>query len=92
MLWLLESIAAFTDLKPELANLRPKAESISRQLRAWADKLQNSDIKGQRYLNENLREDQKRAHARAERKRDLDEFDAELKRIVEDGRKKREGG
>jgi hypothetical protein len=27
------------------------AESCSRQLRAWADALQNSDIKGQGHLN-----------------------------------------
>ena len=33
------------------------AESCSRQLRAWADSLQNSEIKGQRHLNEKTRED-----------------------------------
>lgn len=31
------------------------AESCSRQLRAWSDYLQNSDIKGQRHLNERSR-------------------------------------
>lgn len=31
------------------------AESVSRQLRAWADSLQNSDIKGQRYLTDTAR-------------------------------------
>jgi predicted Holliday junction resolvase-like endonuclease len=31
------------------------AESCSRQIRAWADNLQNSDIKGQRHLNERTR-------------------------------------
>ncbi len=92
MLCLFEKIPAFSNLQSEISNLRPKAESISRQLRAWADKLQNSDIKGQRYLNEKLREDQKQAQAREERKRELEEFDAELKRIVEEGRRKREGG
>jgi four helix bundle protein len=91
MLCLFERISLFSNLKSEISNLRSKAESISRQLRAWAEALQNSDIKGQRYLNEKLREDQKRAHAREERKRKLEEFDAEIKRIVEEGRKKREG-
>lgn len=36
----------------EIADLKSDAEGVSRQLRAWADSLQNSDIKGQRYLNE----------------------------------------
>jgi four helix bundle protein len=91
MLCLFEKIPALANLQSPISNLKPKAESISRQLRAWAEALQNSDIKGQRYLNGKLREDQKRAQAREERKRELEEFDAELKRIVEEGRKKREG-
>lgn len=91
MLCLFERIGFFSNLESEISNLRPKAESISRQLRAWADKLQNSDIKGQRYLNEKSREEQKRAQAKEERKREMEEFDAELKRMVEEGRKQREG-
>jgi hypothetical protein len=39
-------------LKSEISNLKLEAEGISRQLRAWADSLQNSEIKGYRYLNE----------------------------------------
>ena len=35
------------------------AESCSRQLRAWADSLQNSDIQGQRHLNNKVRERQR---------------------------------
>jgi four helix bundle protein len=50
MLCLLERIPAFSNLKSEISNLKSLAESISRQLRAWADSLQNSSIKGQRYL------------------------------------------
>lgn len=91
MLCLFERIPLFSNLKSEISNLKPKAESISRQLRAWADKLQNSDVKGQRYLNDKLREDQKRAQDREQRKREMEEFDGEIKRIVEEGRKKREG-
>lgn len=52
MLCFLEKLAAFQDLKSEISNLKSEAEGISRQLRAWADSLQNSGIKGQRYLNE----------------------------------------
>ena len=43
-------------LKSEISNLKSLAESCSRQLRAWADSLQNSDIKGQRHLNDQSRD------------------------------------
>ncbi|MEN8265135.1 MAG: four helix bundle protein [Nitrospirota bacterium] len=52
MLLFLERIPVFNDLKSQISNLKSNAESISRQIRAWADSLQNSDIRGQRYLNE----------------------------------------
>ena len=35
---------------PELTKLTALAESCSRQLRAWVEVLQNSEIKGQRHL------------------------------------------
>ena len=44
-----------SDLKFQISNLKPLAESCSRQIRAWADSLQNSDIKGPRHLNEQTR-------------------------------------
>ena len=43
------------DLKSQISNLKSLAESCSRQLRGWADSLQNSDIKGQRHLNDSVR-------------------------------------
>ena len=49
-----------------ILSLSTTAESCSRQLRAWADSLQNSDIKGPRHLNEKSRRDfiqQQRAEA-----------------------------
>src|SRR5260370_26104053 len=45
MLCLFERLGAFGNLKSEISNLKSKAEGISRQLRGWADSLQNSDIK-----------------------------------------------
>ena len=56
-------------LKSEISNLIPLAESCSRQLRGWADSLQNSDIKGQRHLNDQTR-------AQYENRQRVDEFDA----------------
>ncbi len=44
------------DLKSQISNLKSVAESCSRQLRAWADSLQNSDIRGPRHLNQKMRE------------------------------------
>ena len=52
MLAVMEQMSEFDDLKSEISNLKSKAESISRQLRAWTSNLQNSDISGQRYLND----------------------------------------
>lgn len=52
MLCFLERRAACDDFKSEISNLKSIAESCSRQIRAWADHLQNSEIQGQRHLNE----------------------------------------
>lgn len=62
MLCLAERLPYFTHLKSEISDLKSLAESVSRQLRAWADSLQNSPITGQRYMTEKARkiEDQKK--------------------------------
>ncbi len=44
-----------SNLKSQISDLIPIAESCSRQIRAWADSLQNTEIKGQRHLNEQTR-------------------------------------
>lgn len=72
MLCFLERLKAFEDLKSEISNLKLEAEGISRQLRAWADSLQNSGIKGHRYLNEKERRD-------AQSKKEKEEFLETLK-------------
>jgi four helix bundle protein len=74
MLCLLEHLPAFCNLKSEISNLKSKAESISRQLRAWSDSMQNSGIKGQRYLTDKTR----RADQSA---REREEFLKELRQI-----------
>lgn len=66
MLCFLERLKAFNDLKFEISDLKSKAESISRQIRAWADSLQNSEIKGQRYLSEKGRRIDKSKKERGE--------------------------
>ncbi|MCG3149764.1 MAG: hypothetical protein PCFJNLEI_03229 [Verrucomicrobiae bacterium] len=66
MLCLLERLTYFTHLKSEISDLKSLAESVSRQLRAWAESLQNSPITGHRYLTEKTRritEEKQRADA-----------------------------
>jgi four helix bundle protein len=77
MLCLLERLPAFVDLKSDISNLKLLAESIARQLRAWADALQNSAIKGQRYLTEKTRKAARAARERAEFLEELRRLQAE---------------
>jgi four helix bundle protein len=76
MLCLLEGLPGFGDLKSEISDLKSLAESISRQLRAWADSVQSSKITGQRYLTEKTRQAEKAA-------RDRKEFLEKLRQIRE---------
>src|SRR6266487_3418956 len=74
MLCLLERARGFEDLRSEISDLKSRALSISRQLRGWADSLQNSDIRGQRYLTQKTRRATKESQER-------EEFLEELRRI-----------
>ena len=74
MLHLLDRVPEFTNLKSEISDLRSKAESISRQLRAWADSLQNSDIRGTRYLTDKSRRVETRRKEREEFLKELEEM------------------
>ncbi|MGO9271612.1 MAG: four helix bundle protein [Terriglobia bacterium] len=74
MLCLLEKIPVFAELESGILNLKSSVESISRQLGAWVRTLRDSDIKGERYVNEKTR----RADTA---RRDRDEFLKELERI-----------
>lgn len=80
LLCLLERLPGFMDLKSEISNLKSQAEGISRQLRAWANSLQESEIKGQRYLTDKARRSTRGA-------RDRKEFLERLRRIREEGGK-----
>ncbi|MDX1962142.1 MAG: four helix bundle protein [Pirellulales bacterium] len=44
-----------SDFQSEVAEYKAICESISRQIRGWANSLQNSDITGQRHLNDATR-------------------------------------
>jgi len=70
MLCLLRRRLWAAHLKSEISNLKSAAESCSRQLRGWADSLQNSNIKGPRHLNNRTRaeDEQKRKAIAAQRR------------------------
>lgn len=55
MLCLLERLPAFRDLASDILNLKSAAESVSRQLGAWIRNVQDSSLKGQRYVSEKTR-------------------------------------
>lgn len=83
MLLFIEGEPGAEHLKSQISNLKSTAESCSRQLRGWADSLQNSDIRGQRHLNDGVRREfdaRKRAAA----------FQEHLDKIVNEAQAKRE--
>jgi len=53
-----------TNFKSQILDLIEHAESCSRQLRAWADSLQNSAIAGPRHLNEQTRANYQKRQSR----------------------------
>ena len=74
MLCMLEELPGITNLKSEISNLKLKAEEVSRQLRAWAESLQNSDVRGQRYLTNKTRQSSKAVRERAEFLKELEQI------------------
>jgi four helix bundle protein len=79
MLRLLERWPEAQHLDSEIADLISLSESCSRQLRGWADSLQNSEIRGPRHLNDEVR-------AAAARRKSADAFLARLEAARREGR------
>lgn len=84
MLCFLERRPTFENFKSQISNLKSIAESCSRQLRGWADHLQNSDIGGQRHLNEKTRQ-------RYQSRQDAAAFQRELLETLPQGHPLRKG-
>jgi four helix bundle protein len=74
MLHLLDRSPEFSDFKSEISDLKLRAESISRQLRAWADSLQNTEIRGPRYLTDKSRRSEKQRNEREEFLKELEQI------------------
>lgn len=77
-----ERMQALAHLRPQISDLKSSAESVSRQLRAWADSLQNTDIRGQRYLTDNSR----KAY---EHRKSAEDFKQKLSAMNQDAARKR---
>ena len=71
MTCLLDRMPAFNERAADLASIKAKAESCSRQLKAWAQSLQDSDMKGERHVNEKTRRADQAAREREEFLREL---------------------
>ena len=74
ILCLCERLRGISDLKSEISDLKSRAEKVSRQLRAWANSLQNSDVKGQRYLTDKSKRLSKAAREREEFLKELEQI------------------
>lgn len=75
MLLFTERFDGAAHLKSEISNLKSLAESCSRQIRGWTNNLQNSDIKGQRHLND-------RSKAQYEFQRSAEAFNHRIEEMV----------
>ncbi|MEP6743328.1 MAG: four helix bundle protein [bacterium] len=74
MLCLLEQLPGFDRLRDEVTSLKPKAESCSKQLKAWAESLQNSELKGERYVTDQVRRTDQNSREREEFLKELMEI------------------
>ncbi|HKP37648.1 MAG TPA: four helix bundle protein [Pyrinomonadaceae bacterium] len=76
MLCLLQRIPVFKQLALEVNQLKRTAEGCSRQLKGWAQSLQNSDYRGERHVNQKAQRIAKAAREREEFLQELAEIDA----------------
>jgi hypothetical protein len=74
MLCVMESMATLSDLKSVISELKALAESISRQLRGWAQHLQDTPIRGQRHVTAKSRQTDQSRRERDEFLRELEQF------------------
>jgi four helix bundle protein len=66
MCCLLDRLPGFAGLKSDIRSVKSKAESCSKQLKAWAESLQNSDFEGERYVTEKLKRSDQATREREE--------------------------
>lgn len=84
ILCVIELISDFDELGNDISEFKTESESISRQIRAWTNSLQNSEIKGQRFLNDQSKakyeQQQNRSKVLAEIQAFRENYERELNR------------
>lgn len=78
-------LGEMNDQDERINDLIAKYESLSRQLRAWLESLQNTDIQGQRHLNDQSRADYGRKQSSQAFWAKMDEFKAKMEQGLRDG-------
>jgi hypothetical protein len=76
----MEQVSAFADFKSQISDLRSRVEGCSRQLRAWAQNLLDSNIKGQRHVSKKAMAENEHEKERERIERENREFIEELRR------------
>lgn len=78
-LCLIERLPATANLTTDIRKLKTKAENCSRQLKAWAKALQDSEFKGERHVNAKTKRAAQAAKEREEFLNELAEIRAKAK-------------
>jgi four helix bundle protein len=73
ILAVIESMSVFDNLKSQISDLKLQAEAVSRQIRGWANSMQNTKISGQRHLTDKSKQ-------AFEREKEWKDFEAKLKK------------
>ena len=69
-----------SNLRSQISDFKSECEGISRQIRGWANSLQNSDIEGQRHLNDQSKQAFQQRQRREAFQKNLDAANEEIRR------------
>lgn len=93
MLCVMERMSACDHLRSEISNFKSICENISRQIRGWTDSLQNSEIKGQRHLNNETRQRYQRQQKQEDFEKQRKEFQQQMEeRLKREAEQRRQDG
>ncbi len=90
MLGIMVRMPEFKTIEPDIDKFHEQAESSSRQLRAWASSLRNTDIKGTRYLNDQTKQRYERRQKQVELQERMTMFMKEKERELTEERMRKQ--
>ena len=92
MLLVMERMRGIERLQREIRDLKTDFENVSRQLRGWANSLQNGEIKGQRHLNDRSKGQYDRKQRRTAFQEQMARYKQELdERLKREAKERQEG-